>query len=121
MHLKRKNHTYDYANTPEEVLSLFTSQHYDFLILGAFVDEYNGYELLQKVKQINPNIPTLILWKLLSDGIGDYEILASQEYPIKADYYLKKPPHPLAVMEIIEQGELQLYKYTERLYSYPEK
>lgn len=83
--LQTQNITADIANSGNMALEMFAENKYNFIILDVGLPDISGIEVCQKIREINTNIPILILTAMA--GMGDK--LAG--YEAGTDDYLVKP------------------------------
>jgi len=85
--LKEYGYHVDWAKDGKEALDFFNNNNYDLIILDIMLPYLNGFEITEKVRKDNPQIPILMLTARgeETDRIKGLEI--------GADDYLTKPFH----------------------------
>lgn len=75
----------DKSTDGEEVLSLLENKTYDLLILDLILPSIDGFEIIERAKQINKSIKIIVISALSSDTF------IKRATNLGADYYLLKP------------------------------
>ena len=84
-YLNSLNYSVDVAFDGEEALDFIKKNSYDLLLLDVGVPNINGFELLEYLKELNIDIPTIFITSL--DSAKDIE----KAFNIGCDDYIKKP------------------------------
>jgi len=96
--LETKGHKVTTANNGYDALDLVKDNNYDIIFLDENMPGMNGLEVLQKVKEINPNIPIVMVTKNEEEDIMD-EAIGS-----KISDYLIKPVNPKQLLLVIKKN-----------------
>ncbi len=96
--LETKGHKVTTANNGYDALDLVKENNYDIIFLDENMPGMNGLEVLQKVKEINPNIPIVMVTKNEEEDIMD-EAIGS-----KISDYLIKPVNPKQLLLVIKKN-----------------
>ncbi len=86
--LTRKRYDVDVARDGGQAHSAFTMHQPDFVILDLILARESGFEVCERMKQINQNIPILILTAIDMDDARDLA------FRVGADGYMTKPFDP---------------------------
>ena len=81
------------ASSGEEGLEIFKEQAIDLVIADHFLSDKTGVEIASEMKQINPEVPILIVSAAAEEPIG-------LEF---ADGFLSKGESPTVLLEIISR------------------
>jgi two-component system, OmpR family, copper resistance phosphate regulon response regulator CusR len=117
--LEENNYEADIAYDGITAEKLVRSGRYDLFILDIIIPGINGLELCKKLKEINPNIPVLMLTALgtTDDKISGFEAGASdylvkpfefRELLARVKVLLRKPEIPRNKTNILIVGDLEL-------------
>ena len=80
------------ASNGLEALEILKNNHVDLLISDIMMPNFNGYELIKKIRETNLNLPIIIL----SAKTMDVDKVLG--FDIGADAYITKPFNPLEVI-----------------------
>ncbi|MDA3954586.1 MAG: response regulator transcription factor [Bacteroidales bacterium] len=84
-YLEMNNFNVTWFKDGADAIANFTTQKFDFCILDIMLPNVDGFTVAKKIKQLNPEIPTIFLTaKTLKDDV-------LQGYKIGADDYITKP------------------------------
>jgi two-component system response regulator VicR len=86
--LSKDGHEVTTAENGKEAWELFKKQEFNLLVLDIMMPYLTGLELLQKVKEVQPNTPVIILSTL---GQEDTVLKA---FELGADDFMTKPFSP---------------------------
>jgi two-component system copper resistance phosphate regulon response regulator CusR len=117
--LEENNYEADIAYDGITAEKLVRSGRYDLFILDIIIPGINGLDLCKKLKEINPNIPVLMLTALgtTDDKISGFEAGASdylvkpfefRELLARVKVLLRKPEIPRNKTNILIVGDLEL-------------
>jgi CheY-like chemotaxis protein len=96
--LEEKGFTVKGVSSGSEAVHLLKNERYDIVLLDETMPGMSGLETLQEIKEINPNIPVIMITKNEAEDLMDHAI------GMKIDDYLLKPINPL-----------QIYSATKRI------
>ena len=85
--LKEEGYFVQWAKDGREALQFFSSQKFDLIILDIMLPYYDGFEIAQRVRDVSPQIPILMLTArtTANDRVHGLDI--------GADDYMTKPFH----------------------------
>ena len=106
MFLKQKGYDPVTVNNGRDAIELVESQHFDLIILDENMPGLTGLETLQRIKQIAPHIPVIMITKSEEENIMD------QAVGSKIADYLIKPVNPMQILLSIKKN-----LHSERLVS----
>ncbi|MCH5346295.1 MAG: response regulator, partial [Muribaculaceae bacterium] len=84
MFLKQKGYDPVTVNNGRDAIELVESQHFDLIILDENMPGLTGLETLQRIKQIAPHIPVIMITKSEEENIMDQAVGSKI-----ADYLIK--------------------------------
>jgi CheY-like chemotaxis protein len=96
--LEQKGFSVTAVSSGNEAVRVLGADRYDIVLLDETMPGMSGLEILQKIKEIDPNIPIVMITK------NDAEDLMDNAIGMKIDDYLLKPVNPL-----------QIYSATKRI------
>jgi len=96
------------AENGQEALQKLETQTYDAAVIDVRLQDMNGLDLLNQIKNIAPKMTTIILTGYPSD---EDKIKAIE---LGADYYLAKPIKSETLVEIIENASKKKAESNER-------
>jgi YesN/AraC family two-component response regulator len=103
--LSKEGYFIETAESVDDALDKFNKAYFDLVITDLVMEDRNGIELLKEVKNINPEIPVLIL-----TGYGDINS-AVEAMRNNADDYLLKPFNmeelKILINKCLEKSEMQ--------------
>ncbi len=104
--LKKYKYSVIEAPRPEPVLDLIRHESIDLIISDYLMYDMNGYQFLEKVKNINPLIPFIMI-----TAYGDIEVAVNAMKEGATDY-IEKPVNYKVLLEKIKiiEAELQVKK-----------
>ena len=95
--LKQTSLTYEEANNGEKALEMIQDGQYDLITLDLLMPIMTGFQVLEKLKEINSNIPVIVL-------TADIQASAKQQcLDLGAIKVLKKPPNMGEVLSTIKE------------------
>ncbi len=109
--LRELGYLVDLAYDGYEALDLIKENSYDILLLDVGVPELNGFELLEYLKEIDINIPTIYITSL--NSAKDVE----RAFGIGCDDYIKKP-FELKELEVRLKYLIKVHKLDIKEYSF---
>lgn len=93
------------VSSGEEAIGLLSGERFDLLLLDETMPGRSGLEVLQDIKEIDPNLPVVMITK------NEAEDLMEQAIGMKIDDYLLKPINPLqiysAAKRLLESHRIQ--------------
>lgn len=95
--LEQRGHRVSIATNGGQALSAFAMRKPDFVVLDLILPGESGFEICERMKQAEENIPILVLSAIDMDDSRD---LARR---VGADGYLTKPCEPDALVESIQK------------------
>ena len=95
--LTEKNYDVSTANNGEDALEKVKSEHYDIIFLDEMMPGIGGLETLARIKEINKNIPVVMVTK------SEEESLMNEAIGNKIDDYLIKPILPSQILLICKK------------------
>lgn len=95
-YLDTEAYTYDEADDGEKAIKLVEENNYDLIIMDIMMSKMDGYEAVKKIKEINSNIPVI----MLSARKEEEDKLQGFDYGI--DDYVTKPFSPKELMARIK-------------------
>ena len=95
--LTNQGYTVKEAQTGRDGIRMMESVNPDVILLDLILPEINGYEVLKKIKEVQPNIPVIVFSVLAteSDRNRAYELGANH-------YVVKGMESPTAILEKIK-------------------
>ena len=96
--LKSKGYEPVTVNNGRDALELVASRHFDLVILDENMPGLTGLETLQKVKEISPQTPVIMITKSEEENIMD------QAVGNKIADYLIKPVNPMQILMSIKRN-----------------
>ncbi len=104
MFLKTKGYEPVTVNNGRDALDLVEKQHFDLVILDENMPGLTGLETLQRIKEISPQTPVIMITKSEEENIMD------QAVGNKIADYLIKPVNPMQILssikKILHSGQL---------------
>lgn len=85
------------ASTAREAMEMVSNQDYDIVILDISLPDENGLQLLQKIRQVKPDMPVLILSMHPEEGY------AMRAFKAGANGYLNKASVPAELVGAIRK------------------
>jgi CheY-like chemotaxis protein len=79
------------VSSGNEAVGMLGKERYDIVLLDETMPGMSGLETLQAIKEINPNIPVIMITKNEAEDLMDHAI------GMKIDDYLLKPINPLQI------------------------
>ncbi|WP_299578351.1 bifunctional response regulator/alkaline phosphatase family protein [uncultured Sunxiuqinia sp.] len=108
--LEEKGYAVTTANNGADAIELVSENHFDIIFLDENMPGLTGLETLDKIKEINPNVPVVMITKSEEEDIMDQAIGSKM-----ADYLIK-PVNPkqilLSIKKNVGQEELVTRKTT---------
>ena len=95
-YMKMQNYRVICATDGEEALELLGKQQFDMAVLDIMVPKVSGLEVLQYIKEHNPDMATIMLTAL------DDERTQVQAFILYADDYVIKPVSPIILLKRME-------------------
>lgn len=95
-YMKMQNYRVICATDGEEALELLGKQQFDMAVLDIMVPKVSGLEVLQYIKEHNPDMATIMLTAL------DDERTQVQAFNLYADDYVIKPVSPIILLKRME-------------------
>lgn len=95
-YMKMQNYSVTCAEDGEEALHLLQTQQFDMAVLDIMVPKVSGLEVLQYIKEHNPEMATIMLTAL------DDEKTQVQAFNFYADDYVIKPVSPIILLKRME-------------------
>ncbi|EEG86808.1 response regulator receiver domain protein [Proteus penneri ATCC 35198] len=86
------------TDSPEKALSLLTPEWQGAVVLDIYMPAMNGMEVLERIKQIDPRIPVIMI-----TGHGDIP-LAVEAVKKGAYDFIEKPINPPAFLELVAKA-----------------
>ncbi len=83
------------AQDGEDGLEKFKNNEVDFIITDLNMPVMNGITMVDNIKQINPNIPVIVL------SAHDEQVYIDKSYNVGANFYLNKPIEMTKLFETI--------------------
>ena len=96
--LEEKGFTVKGVSSGSEAIETLKRERFDIVLLDETMPGKSGLETLQEIKEMNPNIPVIMITKNEAEDLMDHAI------GMKIDDYLLKPINPL-----------QIYSATKRI------
>jgi CheY-like chemotaxis protein len=96
--LQEKGFTVKGVSSGSEAIETLRGERYDIVLLDETMPGMSGLETLQEIKELDPNIPVIMITKNEAEDLMDHAI------GMKIDDYLLKPINPL-----------QIYSATKRI------
>ncbi len=96
--LEKKGYDVVTANNGRDALELVGSRHFDLIILDENMPGLTGLETLQRIKQVEPHIPVIMITKSEEENIMD------QAVGNKIADYLIKPVNPNQILISIKKN-----------------
>ncbi|MEJ2637833.1 MAG: response regulator [Calditrichia bacterium] len=81
----------------EEALTKLCQQKYDLLITDIVMPHLNGFELVTKIKKVNPKIPIMVVSGKLNDSLID------DLHEVGVEYVLPKPINPSRFRKMVQK------------------
>ncbi len=81
----------------EEALTKLCQQKYDLLITDIVMPHLNGFELVTKIKKVNPKIPIMVVSGKLNDS------LIHDLHEMGVEYVLPKPINPSRFRKMVQK------------------
>lgn len=106
--LAHENYLFEEASCGELALEILKNKVFDLIILDVMLGDYNGFELIKEIK--NLEVKSSIL--LLSGRSEDYDKILG--LGLGADNYITKPFSP-AVLNAHIKAQLRIYKEFNKL------
>ena len=110
MFLRNKGYDVSTANNGRDALDMVSSSHFDLIILDENMPGLTGLETLQRIKQVDPHIPVIMITKSEEENIMD------QAVGNKIADYLIKPVNPnqilIALKKHLHSEQLVIEKTT---------
>jgi CheY-like chemotaxis protein len=91
MFLKEKGYAVTAASSGDEAVSALKAGRFDLVLLDETMPGKSGLETLQDIKEIDSNLPVIMITK------NEAEDLVDQAIGMKIDDYLLKPVNPLQI------------------------
>jgi DNA-binding response OmpR family regulator len=91
MLLEEKGYAVTAASSGDEGVAALKSARFDLILLDETMPGKSGLETLQEIKEIDPNLPIIMITK------NEAEDLVEQAIGMKIDDYLLKPVNPLQI------------------------
>lgn len=105
MFLEEKGYAVIGASSGGEAVKIIKKDRFDLILLDETMPGKSGLETLQEIKEIDPNIPVIMITKNEAEG------LMNQAIGMKIDDYLLKPVNPLqiysAAKRLLESHRIQ--------------
>ncbi|MBN1884574.1 MAG: PglZ domain-containing protein [Candidatus Krumholzibacteriota bacterium] len=105
MFLEGKGYEVRGVSSGAEAIELLSCERFDLLLLDETMPGRSGLETLQDIKEIDPNLPVVMITK------NEAEDLMEQAIGMKIDDYLLKPINPLqiysAAKRLLESHRIQ--------------
>ena len=91
MFLGEKGYAVKPAASGDEGIAALRAEQFDLILLDETMPGRSGLETLQEIKEIDPNVPVIMITK------NEAEDLVEQAIGMKIDDYLLKPVNPLQI------------------------
>lgn len=104
------------AETRDKFESLIAEQEFDIILSDFNILGFDGLQVLEIVKNINPNLPVIIV-----TGTGSEEVaiqamkMGASDYVIKSVKHIKSLPHAIRSVLEYKQKEIELEKIQNEL------
>jgi CheY-like chemotaxis protein len=98
LYLKEKGYLTDTATNGNDAIEMIGSEYYDLVFLDENMPGISGLETLAHIKEINPDIPVVMITKSEEEDIMDQAIGS------KIADYLIKPVHPNQILLTIKKN-----------------
>ena len=89
--LSEKGYVVKGVSSGDEAIDIIKREHFDLLLLDETMPGKSGLETLQEIKEIDSNLPVIMITK------NEAEDLMDQAIGMKIDDYLLKPINPLQI------------------------
>jgi CheY-like chemotaxis protein len=83
------------ASNGKEGFELFTQKHFDMVFTDLKMPEMNGFELAEKIKSTNKDIPIVLVTAWAMD-YSEHELRSKG-----IDYIVKKPFHDIQLLQLV--------------------
>ncbi len=109
--LEYRGYTVDTATNGEDALELFKRNSYRLVFLDEMMLGLSGLETLERMKQIDPSIPVVMVTK------NEAESLMEEALGRKIDDYLTKPVNPAQILaackKFLESDKISRERFTQ--------
>ena len=95
--LSEKGYEVDTVTNGEDAISSVKEKSYDLIFLDEMMAGIGGLETLAEIKNVNPNIPVVMITK------NEEESLMNEAIGGKIDDYLTKPVNPSQVLLVCKR------------------
>ena len=103
--LEEKGYSVKGVSSGQEALNILKRENFDLVLLDETMPGKSGLETLHEIKEINANMPVIMITKNEAEGLMD------QAIGMKIDGYLLKPVNPLQIYsaskQILESHRIQ--------------